>query len=225
MEAMLRNRRSDALTPMGVEDVEDKEFLHKGERVFLTFDDGPNEPYTSQILDILGSAQVKASFFTCGKNVEYYPNVARRIVNEGHIIGNHAYSHLRLLSLAGLLAKEIEKTTEIIQEITGVRTKFFRPPFGMLTPWLIFYLRRHGYKLILWDVIAYDWRQPPSEIIAKRVIKKVRSNSIILLHDGYDTRHNSDRSQTVGAVPLIIEGLEKKGYIFETIDKIVPSSK
>ncbi|MHB8278845.1 MAG: polysaccharide deacetylase family protein [Candidatus Humimicrobiaceae bacterium] len=188
--------------------------------VFLTFDDGPNEPYTSQILDILKKFHARASFFVCGKNAQYYPQVIRKIVKEDHIIANHTYSHSRFLTYAGLLSKEIEKTKKIIQEITSKNSNFFRPPWGIVTPWLKKYLKIHNYKLVLWDVEAHDWRKTSSRIIVERVLEKVKPNSIILLHDGKETYHQSDRLQTVNALPLIINKLREKGYKFEGIDKL-----
>ncbi|MCX6384424.1 MAG: polysaccharide deacetylase family protein, partial [Actinobacteria bacterium] len=127
--------------------------------VFLTFDDGPNEPCTSQILDILKKFHVRASFFVCGKNAEYYMQVTKKIIKEGHIIANHTYSHSRFLTYAGLLPKEIEKTKKIIQEITGKNSNYFRPPWGIVTPWLKKYLKIHDYKLVLWDVDTHDWKK------------------------------------------------------------------
>jgi peptidoglycan/xylan/chitin deacetylase (PgdA/CDA1 family) len=188
--------------------------------VFLTFDDGPNEPYTSQILNILKKFHVKASFFVCGKNVERYPQVANNIVKEGHLIANHTYSHSRFLAYTGLLPKEIEKTKKIIQEITNKNSKFFRPPWGIVTPWLKKYLKNHDYKLVLYDIEAYDWRKTSAAMIVKKVLEKVRLNSIILLHDGRGTYFNSNRLQTVNALPYIIKKLTEEGYKFERIDKL-----
>lgn len=188
--------------------------------VFLTFDDGPNEPCTSQILDILKKFHVRASFFVCGKNAEYYMQVTKKIIKEGHIIANHTYSHSRFLTYAGLLPKEIEKTKKIIQEITGKNSNYFRPPWGIVTPWLKKYLKTHDYKLVLWDVDTHDWKKISARIIVNRVLEKVKPNSIILLHDGKETYHQSDRLQTVNALPLIITKLRGEGYKFEGIDKL-----
>ena len=194
----------------------DKEILPKA--AYLTFDDGPNEPYTSQILDILKEFQIKASFFVCGKNVEYYPETTRKIVSEGHVIGNHSFFHSRFLSFTGFLAKEIEKTDEIIFKTTERKTKLFRPPWGVVTPWLKNYLKENDYKLFLWDIAPWDWIKSSPEKISKRVLDKIKPNNIILLHDGNRTCHNSDRSWTTKALPsIIIEG-ENRGFNFKTLD-------
>jgi len=185
--------------------------------MFLTFDDGPNEPFTSQILDILKKYQVKASFFVCGKNIELFPESIKRIVKEGHAIGNHAYSHSPILSRLGLISGEIKKTSEAIYRITGVKTHFFRPPWGFLTPWLRSYLKNNGYRIVLWDIKTRDWNGPSAEIIRDRVLDNVKPGAVVLMHDGFETKRNGDRSKTVKALPQIIEGLKAKGYQLTSI--------
>jgi peptidoglycan/xylan/chitin deacetylase (PgdA/CDA1 family) len=195
-----------------------KSFFSK--KVFITFDDGPNEPYTSQILDILKKYNAKASFFVCGKNAKYYPEVIKRIVKDGHIIANHTYSHSRFLTYTGLLHNEILNTKEIIQEISGKDSNYFRPPWGISAPRVKRYIQIQNYKLILWDIDSYDWKNISEEIIIKRVLEKIKSNSIILFHDGSGIHHNVNRIKTVNALPIIIENLKKDGYNFEGIDKL-----
>lgn len=195
--------------------MKDKESLLKN--IFLTFDDGPNEPYTTQILDILKGFQVKASFFVCGKNVERYPQVTKRIVEEGHAIGNHTYSHSRILNFFGFLAKEVERTNEIIQKITGVRTNFFRPPWGFITPWFKKNLKANKYKIILWDISANDWKKTSARNIEEKILKRVKPNSIILLHDGRETHSLCDRSQTILALPSLIKKIKERGYVFREL--------
>jgi len=185
--------------------------------IFLTFDDGPSNPWTPQILDILKDFQIKATFFVCGKNIERYPKIAKRIVNEGHAIGNHSYYHSKIRSSTPLLLKDVEKTSEVILKITSTRSKIFRPPWGIVTPWLKRYLLKNGLKLILWDIEAHDWKQPQAKIISQRILSKAKSNSIILLHDGDGIKKNCNRFQTVFSLPLIIKELKDKGFIFEKI--------
>jgi len=187
--------------------------------IFLTFDDGPSEPYTSQILDILKEFEAKASFFVCGENVKQYPQTVERIIEEGHVIGNHTYSHSLILSLFGCLAKEIEKTTKIIQETVGVRTNFFRPPWGLVTSRLAKYLEKNNYKLILWDINTQDWQRPPVRVIEERIFSKIKPNSIILFHDGHCGK-SYDRSQTVSALPPIIKKLKEQSYILKNIREL-----
>ncbi len=189
-------------------------------RVFLTFDDGPSKIYTPDILDILKKARIKASFFVCGKNLECYPEIGKRIAKEGHLIGNHTYSHSKLLAITGLWAEEIKKTSEVIRELTGVEPVFFRPPWGKTTPWLEKKLKGYGLKMVMWDIDAEDWKQPKARIIARDILSKIFSGAVILLHDGHETYLKFSRRETVLSLPLIIRHLQKNGYQFETVDKL-----
>lgn len=179
--------------------------------IYLTFDDGPNEPYTSQILNILKIFGAKATFFVCGKNAEYYPALARRIVQEGHGIGNHTFSHSKFLSYTGLWLREIKQTNKIIFKITGRKTNLFRPPWGRITPWLFLYLKIKNIKIVLWDKAVGDWKNPSPETIVKRVLEKIKPEDIILLHD---------LPQTVKALPLIIKELKSRGFDFKMINML-----
>ena len=185
--------------------------------IFLTFDDGPNEPYTSQILDVLKEHQAMATFFVCGKGVERFPQITRRILDEGHSLGNHAYSHSMLRTITGLLGKEIEKTSELILKTTGAKTHLFRPPWGVATPWLKRYLKANKYQTVLWDINSYDWTEIPASSIEGIVLKKARPGAVILLHDGKNSKHHHDRSQTVQALPAIIKALRQKGFYLKGI--------
>jgi chitin deacetylase len=186
--------------------------------IFLTFDDGPNEPYTSLILDILKKYQARASFFVCGKNVLHWPKTAKRIVAEGHLIGNHTYSHSALRAIIGCWSKEIEKTNQIIEKTTGVRPTHFRPPWGRAPLWLRKKLQRQRLTLVLWNIDSKDWRLKKAERIAAEVIKKARSSAVILMHDGKNTKVGEDRSLTIKALPLVLDNLKKQGFRFEAID-------
>jgi peptidoglycan/xylan/chitin deacetylase (PgdA/CDA1 family) len=189
----------------------------RSKEVFLTFDDGPAEPCTSEILDVLKSFEAKATFFVCGKNVERYPDITRRIVNEGHSIGNHTYSHSNFLAMIGFWGNQIEVTARIIEETTGVKADLFRPPWGLLTPWLSYYAKRKGYRIFLWNVAAHDWQRPSAKSIQQRILRRVRPGSIILLHDGEKAHSCADRSQTVLALPSLIRELSQEGYAFKRL--------
>ncbi len=188
--------------------------------IFLTFDDGPNEPYTSQILDVLEAHEARATFFVCGMGVERFPRITRRILDEGHSIGNHAYSHSMLLTITGLLGKEIEKTGELIQKVTGAETRLFRPPWGVATPWLKRYLKARHYQTILWDVNSYDWTEISAPSIEGIVLKKARPGAVILFHDGKNAKQRHDRSQTVQALPAILKTLKQRGFCLKGIGRV-----
>jgi len=192
-------------------------------KIALTFDDGPNEPYTSQILDILKTYNIKATFFLIGKNVETYPEVAKRMAKEGHCIGNHTYNHPELmLKLRIQIERQIKKAEEIIFKVTGIRPYLFRPPYGLDNPWVFVEAEKMGYLIIKWSVSGGNGGKEISyDKILNKVLNKVENGSIILLHDGNRLIKGADRSQLVRALPLIIEMLENKGYQFVTIPELL----
>ncbi|MBI4289759.1 MAG: glycosyltransferase [Chloroflexi bacterium] len=188
--------------------------------IALTFDDGPNEPYTSQVLDILKRYDVKATFFVLGKNVEYYPEVTGRIIAEGHALGNHTYDHKKATALVEW-DRQIDRAQDVIARTVGVKPRLFRPPFGQKTPWELDSMRKRGYVTIAWSISANDPNVRSSDVIARRVIRKAQPGGIILLHDGFETRHGWDRSPTVQALPAIVESLKAQGYTFVTIPELL----
>jgi peptidoglycan/xylan/chitin deacetylase (PgdA/CDA1 family) len=196
-----------------------------GRRVTLTFDDGPVAPYTEQILDILRERKIAASFFVCGKNVERYPEIIRRICAEGHTLGNHTYTHpfLYFRSRANMAA-EIDRTQKAIEKITGFAPKLFRPPYGARWVGLYRVLTDRGMTMVQWSDDGCDWKYG-SDAIVRATLKGLRPGSIILLHDGHEVRQSSDvdRSHTVKALPVIIDGAIKAGFNFVPIGEFVNS--
>ena len=198
--------------------------------VALSFDDGPNEPYTSQILDILNRYGIKATFFVVGKNVELYPETAKKLVASGDILGNHTYSHDANHALEFGSDKDIELAQEAILKVTGVKPHLYRPPHGKKSPWELRYIKNEFLVEVTWSDAAGEVHnrlivgKPTPETVAKAIISKARPGKIILLHDGYGTEHNdakSDKSLTVQVLPMIIEGLSKQGYRFVTIPELL----
>lgn len=189
--------------------------------VALTFDDGPNEPYTSQILDILHQYDVKATFFVVGRNVEYYPETTRRIIAEGHVVGNHSWNHSAVQPIVDRRDLDLARSQRAIKQVAGVEPHLFRPPFGRKTPWEMKQLRKQDMVVVTWSVSANDPRQPPPSVIAGRVVKRTKSGAIILLHDGNETIHGGNRTNTVAALPLIIEILTREGYTFVTVPELL----
>jgi len=192
--------------------------------VYLTFDDGPNEPFTSQVLDILKRQNVPATFFVCGKNAERQPETLRKIKAGGHNIGNHSYTHSSFNSFSGFnIEKETDDTSALIKKYTGEEPFLYRPPYGFLTPSAKKYIDQKGYKIVLADVLAYDWEGIPPDKIKEYVLKKVRPGSIIVLHDGRGIETQSSLN-SVKAVEPVIEALRKLGYSFERIEKSTDTS-
>jgi peptidoglycan-N-acetylglucosamine deacetylase len=186
----------------------------EGRRVALTFDDGPTT-FTEQILDILRSRNVPATFFVCGKNVERFPEILRRIQAEGHTIGNHTYSHAYpYFRSRAFFASEIDRTQEAIARVTGRPPAVFRPPFG--ARWIGLYpvLRERGLRLVNWSDSGYDWLETSD--IVRETLKGLKAGSIILLHDGQGVNPSErvDRLRTVAALPAIIDAACGAGMTF-----------
>lgn len=177
--------------------------------VALTFDDGPS-PDTPAVLDALREHNVKATFFLIGRAAQRYPQIAQRIVAEGHEVGNHSYSHPIYLFRTGReTQRQLERTQGIIEQTTGVRPTLSRPPCGVRTPSYFRAAQCLGLRTVQWSVAGFDWQKLSGREIASLVLKDVQAGSIILLHDG-DSANLRDRRQTVAALPLIIEGLRER---------------
>lgn len=198
--------------------------------IALTFDDGPNEPYTSEILGILASHDARATFFVIGKNVELYPDTARLIVASGNVLANHSYSHQANHAVTAFGARDLDKAQEVIANITGVDPHLYRPPHGKKSPWELASLKSHGLIEVNWDVSANElhknivFGKPTPEAVASVIVSKAKPGAIILLHDGYGTRHGdvrSDKSLTVKALPIILMRLEEQGYRFVTVPQLL----
>lgn len=180
-------------------------------RAALTFDDGPHPVYTEQLLDGLKERGVKATFFVTGEHAELHPDIIKRMHEEGHLIGNHTYSHIQLTtSNREKFKNELIKTNEILCGITGAEVQYVRPPYGSWDKKLETDLNMFP---ILWNVDPLDWRTANANRVASAVINKVSDNDIILLHDYYDT--------SVEAALMIVDELTKQGYEFVTVDKIL----
>ena len=196
----------------------------QGKRVCLTFDDGPASPFTEQILEVLRKHQVPATFFVCGKNVERNPELVRRIVAEGHALGNHTYSHPYMFFKTRMrIAEEIDRTQEAIEKAAGGRPKIFRPPYGARWFGLVPTLQERGMHLIMWSATGYDWKKDVPGIV-RAALEELKPGAVILLHDGQNARPASeiDRSRTVQALPRIIEGALQRGYSFAPLHNFLP---
>ncbi len=176
-------------------------------KVALTFDDGPDPVFTRQVLEILDRYGARATFFCVGHHVAALPDEVRRIVAGGHGLGNHSWSHPFLFDLTPeQLREQIDRTTEELDRVAGEAPAWFRPPYGALSPGVLAALEEHPATLTMWDVDARDWSRPGPEQIAKTVLEGVGPGSVVLMHEGA-----GDRSQTVEALPAIVEGLLERG--------------
>jgi peptidoglycan/xylan/chitin deacetylase (PgdA/CDA1 family) len=197
-------------------------------KIALTFDDGPYGTSTSKILDILEKNNVPATFFLIGKNVEKFPEQARRILADGFVIGNHSYDHAK--NLAQLSSANFEsnlnQAEKAIENATGFHAVYFRPPYGSLSDTMKTVLNQNGYKTKLWNIDPEDWdyENSPADVVVERVLKNAKANSIILMHDGRDTKVDYPRDNTISALPVIIDSLRKKGFSFVTLDELEKNS-
>jgi peptidoglycan/xylan/chitin deacetylase (PgdA/CDA1 family) len=192
----------------------------------LTYDDGPNDVHTEQLLDILARHEMKATFFLIGRFVKARPHIARSIVDAGHLVANHTVNHPNLLFLPhGAIARELSDCSQMIADATGVIPKFFRPPFGTRRPAVLSTARELGLEPIMWDVTCFDWRRITTDAIerhARKRIDRVRTHGhIILLHDGGHTGLGADRSRSVEATERIIRRY-KATHRFCRVDEIQP---
>ncbi len=193
--------------------------LALGDRaIALTFDDGPS-PYTLQILDILESYDILATFFVLGQVISSYPEVLQRIVADGHLLGNHTWSHPYIVNSEAEAYREIEPTAELIYDYTRVRTQLFRPPGGYLNNALTPYSARQNQTITMWSVDSFDYFLSQSEIL-DQVLAQIHPGAIVLLHDGGGPRHH-----TVAALPQLIESLQQQGYEFLTVTELMKRSQ
>jgi peptidoglycan/xylan/chitin deacetylase (PgdA/CDA1 family) len=180
--------------------------------VALTFDDGPDPVDTPRLLDLLREKNVKATFFVVGQRAEQHPEIVRRAWEEGHLIANHTWSHRPLFCFLSprRLRYEIEGSSECIERICGIRTRYFRSPVGLRHPLLRFVLQNAGLEYISWRVRSHDTIIRNSRVLARRILSKVTSRDIILMHD-----HRPKGAQVMlEALPGVIDELKQRGFEF-----------
>ncbi len=192
------------------EAVREEGVCEPGPRIALTFDDGPG-PYTERLLDGLKERGVKASFFLIGRSVKEYPEAVKRMEEEGHLIGNHTYSHVKLKGLSPEeTRREIQKTDEAVYEITGKHVAYLRPPFG---EWEEDLELTYPVLPVMWTVDPLDWTTENVEEIVDRVVTQAGENDMILLHDCYDS--------SVEAALQIVDRLLAEGFDFVRVDELL----
>jgi peptidoglycan-N-acetylglucosamine deacetylase len=189
----------------------------QGKQVALTFDDGPDNNYTLQILDILKKENVKATFFIVGDRAKAHPDIVKRIVNEGHAIGNHSWDHPDFPKISSeQVTEEVTKTQDELDSIVGFRPSLFRPPYGSLNDSDIQNITGMGLNIIDWSVDTRDWAGTPTPKIMEYVRKELKPGGIILEHCA-----GGNLSNTVSALKQIIPLLKKEGYNFVTVPTLL----
>jgi peptidoglycan-N-acetylglucosamine deacetylase len=187
--------------------------------IAMTFDDGPSAENTPRLLEILKQRNIKATFFLIGQNVATNPDLVRRILSEGHEVGNHSWTHPQLSKLSDdRVTAEITKTQDAIKDASGFTPTLLRPPYGAITArqreWIA---NQFGLNIILWSVDPFDWKRPGASVITQRILSQVRPGAIVLSHDIH--------KQTVDAMPATLDALIAKGYKFVTVSQLIAMNK
>lgn len=193
-----------------------------GKQVALTFDDGPNEPYTSRLAALLEQRGVRATFFQVGQAVARYPDTTRALVAAGHVVGNHSYTHrLHRCVTSAAIDDEIRRTQDVLAETVGHRPRLFRPPWLARTPATFRVVRRHGLTAVsgtfCHPLEVAGW---PSKRIAACATARTAPGRLLIFHDGYNGEH-ADRSRTLDAVARVIDTLGERGWSFTTVDAVL----
>ena len=192
-------------------------------KIALTFDDGPDPVYTPQVLDLLKEYNAPSTFFLLGERVNKYPNITKRIIKEGHTIGNHSWSHPDLTTLNDQqLSTEILSTERVIEETINKETSLMRPPYGFISHNLIAKLKRMDYKIIHWSLDSLDWKAKEKEDVLTRTIPYLNQGAIILFHSAGGPKQSL--MPTVKALPIIIEKLRAHNIELVTVDELLSIS-
>ena len=191
--------------------------IHAGKKIALTFDDGPHPRLTPKILGILDKYSVKATFFVIGQNAKYYPKQLEMIIDNGHEIGNHTYSHKILKSLKkSEIEKELLDAEKQIKEIKDCEINLIRPPCGLYDDNLEQIARNRDDKIVLWAIDTLDWEHTSTNVMVKNVLRNIKDGDIILFHDYVSGEYNTPRALEI-LIPILLE----KGYEFVTVSELL----
>jgi peptidoglycan/xylan/chitin deacetylase (PgdA/CDA1 family) len=197
----------------------------RSKRLALTYDDGPNDPHTLRLLEVLARHNVHATFFLIGRYVQHRPDIVRELVTAGHAIGNHTFNHPWLtFKSTQEMRTQLTDCDRALTDAVGTHSNLFRPPFGARRPAVLRIARQMGLEPVMWNVTGYDWQAPSAECIERQVTSKVRGGNVILLHDGGHLAFGADRSYTVTATDHLISRYQSEGYEFVTIPEMMRGS-
>lgn len=197
--------------------------LERGSRkMALTFDDGPNDPYTLRLLEVLARHSVPATFFLIGRYVQQQPGIAREVVKAGHVVGNHTFTHpLLVFQSPAKVRAELTNCERALADAIGKHANLFRPPFGGRRPAVLRIARELGLEPVMWNVTGYDWNAKSAQEIERKVARQVRGGDVVLLHDGGHKAFGADRSFTITATDRMIKRYKSEGYEFVTIPEMM----
>jgi peptidoglycan-N-acetylglucosamine deacetylase len=184
----------------------------------LTYDDGPNDPHTLRLLEVLAKHNVKATFFMIGRFARMRPDIVREVAREGHAIGNHTYTHPLLIFESGAQIRiQLQECEKALADAIGEHARIFRPPFGGRRPIVLRIARELGLEPVMWNVTGYDWSTASSDAIKSKVSRRICGGNVILLHDGGHLEIGADRSRTVEATDKLIARYKAQGYEFVSV--------
>jgi peptidoglycan/xylan/chitin deacetylase (PgdA/CDA1 family) len=196
----------------------------RSKQIALTFDDGPNDPHTLNLLDVLAKHNVHATFFLIGRYVQQRPDIVREIAKRGHVIGNHTFTHpLLIFQPMARIRQEILQCGQAITDAIGEYSNLFRPPWGGRRPGVFRLVRQLGLEPIMWNVTGYDWNASSAEYVERKVSANIRGGDVVLLHDGSHIGFGGDRSKTVEATDRLIANYKARGYNFVNLPDMVHS--
>jgi peptidoglycan/xylan/chitin deacetylase (PgdA/CDA1 family) len=191
-------------------------------KLALTYDDGPNDPHTLRLIEVLAKHGVRATFFLIGRHAQQRPEIVRELVKAGHVVGNHTYTHPQLIFQSKPQIKaQLLACQNILADALGQSSNLFRPPYGGRRPAVMQIVRELGLQPIMWSVTCYDWNPTTVERIEWHATRQIRGGDVILLHDGGNLEMGADRSQTVAATDRLITRYKSEGYEFLTIPQML----
>ncbi|MBP1157103.1 MULTISPECIES: polysaccharide deacetylase family protein [unclassified Paenibacillus] len=193
-------------------------------QVALTFDDSPDTQFTPQVLDVLKQYNVRATFFLIGSQAEKYPEIVKRIVREGHVIGNHSYDHKLFTKLTDEKFKaQVLQTQKTLKSLIGYTPRLIRPPYGEISENQLLWASQQGFRIVNWNVDSQDWKQIKRDQVTNNILNHVKTGSIVLQHTGGGPGQNL--SGTVEALPTVIQTLQSRGYKLVTLPEMLQVSK
>jgi peptidoglycan/xylan/chitin deacetylase (PgdA/CDA1 family) len=188
----------------------------------LTYDDGPNDPHTLRLLEVLARHEVRATFFLIGRFVAERPEIAREVARAGHAIGNHTFTHPNLIFCsAARVRSELEQCRKVLTDTVGEHSTLWRPPFGARVPHVLSVGRKLGLEPVMWTVSSNDWKIYTADGIERRVTERIRGGDVVLMHDGGYVRMGADRARTVEATDRLIRRFKDQGCQLVTVTEMM----
>ena len=213
--------KPNPLTPILKDLKSDSDYVHCP-WVCLTFDDGPDPDYTPKILDILAEHNVHANFFVLGSAAKQYPQLIKRMIDEGHVVGNHTYSHFHPWTISSRRARvEVTRTSQVIRRIVGESPRWFRPPHGRLRKAMLDQVHNENMHTVLWNHSIIDWGPLGTEQGIAQRLHDIKFGDIVLMHDG--AREHNHPELLIKQLPTFVKNLNTRGIRTVTLDQVYPA--